>query len=710
MDFYYRKLMGNGAITSKFRVSSLVGPTFIQLKQSNLRGKAGDDELKNDSNETSRSTSAGEQIVTSESSSIVGSESTVTDKSESRDSSNESTLEASDSIEEPVSRITIPSILELEANLNNSETPIETSKTHHPNNCNRCYRLKKKCSREYPKCSTCHKTGSECEYIIRSNKRRKRVDRADKVVFKVNGKYGGDLNEESPKKRSNFEHRDLIDESKNLPVTLVTVKKVSTPTPKLQHPDITSPSPTSPTLQHPNSQVVFINGDSEKSYPPKKPSNSKVIKKSLTTTTFSTNLKEEFVTIPAIKNPELPHTFIRNYFENFSSRYPFLNKTKILESLANANFEQELIVNLDTYLVMSIGCLVYDKLVFQEIFSEKNIESVIDVLDLDMEGALEVEITDNLTLLLLLNIYSIVSLNSVLAWNVLSLLTKLVLQLHLYRGTHERIVWSVHNLDSELSLLYKRPGLFPRAYNKSEIPKAKLYEDEDLSLVALEIEYCKMSSTILDLKLRADLQIEDLNQTNLQEISERLERWRVSLSSSVNASALFQDTRALINLNYFYLHVELDQLSPIELLQFVFQFLSNSFSLLISENAKNEKDNLRILLQSSLTWFIKLNNVIRYTLVLMLKMLSSTRATLETSLKLNEFNSNLQLIVNLLRYVKEGSLLKGDNGVEVLHRLSLQLSGFDLLLSRNGEKEVLTAEIEKVRLRFCKAVIGCNRP
>ena len=150
MDYYYRRLFGNGAVASKFRLDV---SSSVKLRPLDVRdgGKSPASDL---------SIKGGDDVVSQ--GSQPGSESSARSYNSPESTRNITT--------------TIPALTaRIQQNLPQTIRPIESADTHHSNNCNRCYRLKKKCLREYPKCSNCLKSGSDCEYVDRSTKRRRRA-------------------------------------------------------------------------------------------------------------------------------------------------------------------------------------------------------------------------------------------------------------------------------------------------------------------------------------------------------------------------------------------------------------------------------------------------------------------------------------------------------------------------------------------------------
>lgn len=637
MDYYYRKLMGNGAVTSKFR---LMGNTELSKEQND--GK-----------------------LTEEGGS---------------DSSSKLTIR------------------------NGYIEKIEHPDTHHSNNCSRCYRLKKKCSRLYPKCSNCEKMGAECEYLARTDKRRKRklpsvpgectmkVSEHEKETEVYEVKEKGALMLEIGADGNVSAHRLMTISS------LLSNEKADEKQDKDGNKRVI---PKRKIIRRESSGVDL-------------PVVEKLRLKKFKSGT-KTNLKDEFVTMKPIKDANLSIKFVENYFHNFEYKYPFIDKLKFLKVFEELKFTNETIVYLDVYLLMSIGCLIYDSNFktnyFDEYFNHRTISSIVDILTLNIDPELEDDL-ENIKLLLLLSIYSLYKTERDLHWELVATLSRFVSWYGFYRPSSstenstkkERIFWSIYNLDKEFSLLQDIPSQIPSdsyiGYSASiTVP---LYEGEDINLINQQIKLSKLKNTLLDLKLKA--QVGNIEGTSLSNFSGELEKWRISASSTVHNSLAnnpyLQDFISVINLEYYYLSIELDQISSSESLQFTLQFLSNSYSLFMIENSKN---NVEISLNSIL-WYASFFKVIRNNLLSLIEILKLDNPKKSTSiLKISELNGNLQLVINLLRYVYQIPNLslelqeKIKTGVEVLTSLNLKLIRLDICAGSEDQRKELIKETEHIK-------------
>ncbi|CAI5757907.1 unnamed protein product [Candida verbasci] len=584
MDFCYKKSMGNGTITSKFRLSQ--PPTTIIPNQSNLR------------------------TIISE-------------------------------IEES----------KVEHSIKSPE--IETKETHHPSNCNRCYKLKKKCSRTYPKCSHCQRTGVECEYVNRSKKRKKEIE-------------GQVLQISKPDLKQGVTSHKLISVSSLLSDEPEPTKRKIT---KKRMPTAALASSARRAKQVDRNLIDRINYNS-------------------ITTSSTTNLNEEFITLKAINIS--PIIFALNYFENYTFKYPFLNKDKYLQKLSKVDFAKESIVNLDLYLLLSIGCLLYDSKCgtnyYSEIFKEKSVLSIIDVLNFSFSEYNK----DALKLLLLLTIFGINSMNGELVWNLIGMLNRAVIKFEIYKKGDDdddetrRIFWSIHNLDKEYSLLSKKPSQFPNyKYITQGQIESPLYENENISLINHNITLCKFQDSILDLLLTN-------SNENLSKISGDVGKWSSTTTKEIRQKFIQQpDLQDLIPWLYFqsfYLQAELDSLSTTKSIRFSSQFIFYSFTLMILGSDKSEKPNYKISISSSLFWYAQLFNVLNYSINTFIHFLETEEED-NLRVKIVDFNSYLHQLLNILKYV---SGRNQDKINQEINNLITNLDDLSIQLMSEDKNSILT--------------------
>lgn len=588
MDFYYRKLMGNGTVASKFRLN-------VSSNPSDVRGFKGD-------------------------------------------------------------LTKLPLIP--------SDTPIESVGTHHPSNCVRCYKLKKKCSRTYPKCLYCLKTGSQCEYIDRRTKKHK----LDDDVVREDTSHSLLI--------ASLVHKD--DEFENIDMAQVMPKMAPKTAPK-----IGAPGRFADKLSR---KIVALAVDNS----------------------LKQKLLDEFLAIKAIPDERLPSAFAHTFFANYEWKYPFMNSPEFMATFRDYHFEKETFVNLDVYLIMAVGCIIYDAnnntRFYEEYFSDKLIESIVDIISYDVRSEEDLHTAH---LLILLSIYAVNASNANLVWNIMGFLNRLLIFLTDFVGNsnqcmRKRCFWTIFNLDKELSLMFDKPSQFMPAplIKLSSTFEETLYEGEDASLAALMTQGVVLHQ-LQDRMISLRLGMLPKTEAALVEYSADLEKWRIGILLLVHSEyadlPLLPNFIGLVNLDYYYLLIELDQLSATESFQFTLQFLSNSFSLLLSE-LTDSKGVIGTSLYS-LFWFHKFFKVVEYNLLPLVRIFASDISRADLSLRLSDFNSNLQLIVNLLKFLLNSRLRpeqfvgKLEGYVAKLNALNSRLMGYNVL---SADKEQHARLVEDV--------------
>lgn len=529
--------------------------------------------------------------------------------------------------------------------------PVENGATHHPSNCVRCYKLKKKCSRTYPKCLYCTKAGSECEYIDRKVKKpcveKAVVPKSVSIALLVHS-------EETEQPFENIE----LPPTEQLASKSAIAKKI-------------------------NNRAISRQPSAG---PP--------------------NLLDEFLVVKPIEDELLPLAFVRAYFASYSWRYPVVDQRTFNQSFEAISFNTETLVPLDVYLVMAVGCIVFDcnhgTSHYNTIFSDKMIESIVDIITYDPETD-----TQSSTLLVLLCIYAVNASNRDLAWSILGFLNRSIIYKTDFLGTStgfsKNVFWAVHNLDRELSLMLNKPSQFvPVSIIRQSTDFSDIESDENLAtLMTKAVELHKLQDRVLSLKLGLQANTKDA----LRQLSSDLEAWRVSVLLVVHSEyadlPLLTRVIGVVHLDYYYLLIEIDQLSSTESFQFTLQFLSNSFSLLLNELSSN-KDVSGISLYLFF-WFLKFFKVIDYNLNSLLKTLHNKKVPRsDVSLRLSDFNGNLQLIVNLLKYLLNSSQSpeqykpKMTSWVKRLTLLNIKLMGSDILSASEEQYNDLLAKVDSI--------------
>lgn len=556
---------------------------------------------------------------------------------------------------------------------------VESPSTHHPNNCVRCYRLKKKCSRSYPRCLNCLKSGSVCDYVERNNKRTKRDQKL--AQLQEQGSQGA-TKTNSPV--LNIDKDVKMNPSYHKPVSI-----------------------SSMLLKDMNEENVRINRtkvSGEQSI--------ELLALKSTELTSMNNPKEEFMTMKPIEDEELPMIFISNYFSNYEHRYPFINKKLFLEEFKKIDFKNEAIITLEVYLIMSIGCLIYDSgkenRLFDSYFSEKVIRASLEVLNYNINSTTEDDL-ENMKILLLLTIYSLNVSNESLCWSLVGILDRLVIKLDLFKNSStvikERIFWSTYIQDKELSLLLGRPSQLPNDsfIGLSPVLSSVFYEGEEIGIINQIVKFSQLQSSLLTLKFTVTTLSDEIKSEQLKEYSRKIENWRIETSSviqkTISQTVFLKDHITFINMDYFYLLIELDQLSSTESFQFTLQFLSNSFTLLLNDNSKT---NIEISL-NNLYWYKKLFNVILFNLDSLdgiITVCSSEQNSVELTLKFGECYGNLQLIVNIMRYAQSrsrGFQERVKESSDLLEDLNKSCSAVNISETTAEEKSALSREISNLR-------------
>lgn len=488
------------------------------------------------------------------------------------------------------------------------------------NNCTRCYRLKKKCTRALPKCSNCTKSGADCEYVMRTKKRRR------KITFRI----VNDQLEGEPRPTTGI--FPLVTEPTSGPSTLFsafgdgggsTTISLSEPTAtkdKLVTVSsmLTNTNDPSSAVRKPSTSVSHKRNvsDNVTGGPVSRPKSKgredtpllvlgRIFKNKAATienNQASSVIQDEFITMNSfLGETSLPQIFVVNYFYNYCLKYPFMNEEEFMTKFRNINFSKECIVPLDVYLVMAIGALVYDvqrgSKYFGKYFNERQIENIIDVINVNLdETSKELELESNIVVLLLLAIYGLI-VNHKMLWDLIGILDRVVVQSELYKESEsrynnvliQRLYWTVFNLDIEISLIRDKMPQLP-THRQWTIPFTEsLYPKENLELVNLQMEMYEIVLQIVDLKSRRSVgkvtpeQVTDL----LNSLLKSLDKWRKNIvaiyHTELATKTYLEECVAVCNLNYYFLLIEIDQMSSSESLQFTLQFLANLFTLMMNE-------------------------------------------------------------------------------------------------------------------------------
>lgn len=558
---------------------------------------------------------------------------------------------------------------------------IERPDTHHHNSCERCYRLKKKCLREKPECATCAKMKMSCEYVDRSHKRRKREDKGatpgggGAESKEVNNASGGEVNAEINEPKQSEPNRG----SSDLSLANASEDSAPPPSPKVSgtadetavefrfvepHLQTVSNTPVAPRdnvrafegARNSRLSVSLLISPDDRQL---KNHVCRQIKRQVMKPVQLSSIREEFTTLAALGDIELPKVWLMNYWENFGHTYPFVNLDEAREQLSKIDFQSELIVPFDLYLILAIGSITYDsrtllegdeKLSFEKHFSQDTIELMVEFLNLGMASLEHPSTVDNLRILLLLAVYAVVLLNETQLWNWVGILCRSVLRLGLYRSLlifFNRVWWSVYNLDKQTLVLMNSPsGLLDSKFVNQKYPIVeRLWPDEDLDMVNQEIARHQFLDDLLLPMLVPGVPVDTT------ELSHRLELWRKGATACIHRRATnVEYATAMVNIDYYYMCTEIDQLSPLELLQFTLHFLLNLFRLAIREESLAKYQIKQLLL---LFWYLKFFKVVDNFLNLLRRLVALDLNRVDLGVKLTEYVLILLVMMNLLKYMLE---------------------------------------------------------
>lgn len=531
--------------------------------------------------------------------------------------------------------------------------PSGLASSHHDSNCVRCYKLKKKCSRTYPLCDYCLRSGTACKYIERRRKKQKLEEPSEGGAMVLLP-----INKPSAVSISSLVNRDETEELfRNIDVSNLL------------------PPRTLPRNGPSDSLRTLGRGKHYLSL------HRKLL--SLTVRLQSHHkLLDELLVVKAITDLSLPSSFMHTFIANYEWKYPFMPQLRLIQRFKTLSFDTETLVNLDIYLAMAIGCITFDlihsTLHYSSYFSDTHIESILDVITYDFAVDEDFETTN---ILIFLSIYAINVSNTPLIWSILGFLDRYIIYNSDFRNSsndklRQRAFWSVFNLDKELSLMLHKPSQFiPTKIIGMSVDFSSLLLDGELShlasLMASAVDLHKLQDRMLSFLLG----LEEPSKAMLTKYSSDLEAWRVRLLLLIHTEyaelLLLQNFIGLVNLDYYYLLIELDQLLSTELFQFTLQFLSNSFSLFLSEHS--EKKGVVGTSMHSLFWYLKFFKVVEYKLQALVRVLKSELSKTDLNSRLNDFTSNVQLIINLINF-----LLNNGAGPR---RFEAQLRSYSALLT-----------------------------
>lgn len=559
------------------------------------------------------------------------------------------------------------------------------------NSCHRCHRLKKKCSKDFPSCLYCIRTSNDCFYLNKSHIKSKNSNEDFKSKSSILPEIMKPEKENITILR-NWIHKDIesYDDNSGDGINNVIPGIVQQSNNGTNPPPVSSNNGTGvqagkegPNPNSENMHQTMHNANCANEIPPHKilrtktlsissllsdvtPGDSnervncKLISKALKLNKHS---DEEFVTLKPVSDGKLPLAFAANYFCNYSHIYPIFSEDQIMLKLKSMDFAKENVINCHTYLILSIGCLIYDSIFmtkhFGKCFSESLIDSVIDITNFNPKSCSSESQLNDLKTMILFTVYYMNRNDDLVVSNMITILSRIILKFEFYKlNASDKfkmikncIFWTVINLDFEFNLIIHNPvavslDLWKLLYYKNSklqlLTASPSTNADDVVYSNRIIEFNLLQKRIIDLKVVTKVAGDNQEMTELKEISKAVEVWRVNSTGCV--SKLFEDNHEdakfyslMVNLHFFYLLIESDQLSTTKNSEFSLQFLS-IFYQLTSQINPHKQTGLAI---NNLIYIYKLMNVVKYNLI-----------NIKIQSLFSNFKMNLPVITNLFRILR----------------------------------------------------------
>lgn len=592
--------------------------------------------------------------------------------------------------------------------------PLELSTTHHDSNCVRCYKLKKKCSRTYPSCDYCRRLKTPCEYVDRRKRRLHFEDSGEAKEGEVTTTSQGVTDSRPPILIASLVNHDQTGASASADAHAPTDAHADAEEFRNIDPDASNrastggPSGVGSSRTHSRMAVTASAAMSRRK--PAASVSRNIVSMSVVDRNADT-LQSELLAVRPIADVSLPSAFVHTFFANYEWKYPFLARHEFSKKLDGLLFQNETLVGLDVYLVMAIGCIIYDTNFgtqhYADVFSDSFVELIVDMISYDIKSE---EDLHKAHLLILLSIYAVNVGNVNLLWNIVGFLNRLIVFLTDFSGKtnacmRKRCFWTVFNLDKELSLVLDKPSQFvPTRIIKLSSDFADTLHTGELERSAAFMSLSVTLHMLQDCMISYRLGLAPVQKEALNQFSADMERWRVGLQLLLHTEyaelSLLQNFTGLMHLDYYYLQIELDQLSSTESSQFTLQFLSTSFSLLLSE-VSDKKDSGGTSIYS-LFWFLKFFKVVEYSIDSLLRLLRTCDNKRDLMMRLNDFNTNVQLEINLLKFLLNSKSKpprftpRLESYLVKLKTLSQKLVSFNPFAGEEKDVEKLTQEITEM--------------
>lgn len=551
---------------------------------------------------------------------------------------------------------------------------------HPVKSCSRCYRLKKKCLRDLPRCSLCTASHQECVYTERKVRKRKSSGDASSPVFLVSLESFRDIDQE---KSSWVQPADPIPESDHgiiigpQPADRLQDREEKNASPTQEHrkshgsaqestpagrepANINVSNCDRPGLRRPSIDKserlrrFASRADSTRSFKAQKTDSwYNTTMHRYADATNSYNAAEEFLATKSIADRELPSRFAAAYFNTYNKIHPLIDEQAIIDTVTKTDFSNGLIVSVEIYVVLAIGCRIYDYEKktdhFAGSFSHKNVDSVLDMLDLGItERTPPDSAAYNMRLLLLVILYNMCVLDDTKCQRLLGVASLISIQLRYYctSDSHaQQIFWLLYILDKHSSLVWSRPLFLPQdAFILIPLP-VQCAPQAKGSFTQHQVVLARIRGRVLSRKLGDDA-------CKAKELLSEINVWHTVAMTACDYDDKWKREQYIhwTNMQRFYVLVELDQIEPgiCSLLKPTMGYLSSSFASVLGEGDGALSPS------KSLVWRRELLNVVQYSLNSLLHVLLKASASnrLDVSLQLGEANCTLQVLTNLLEFLR----------------------------------------------------------
>lgn len=341
--------------------------------------------------------------------------------------------------------------------------------------CQRCRKLRKKCSKHLPACSTCLKMGEDCEYM-------------EKTVL-----------EQFKIKRRRDDNTELLPSLKDQLSANYTHNKPALPA-LSSHLNNQLPPITLPRINHAQLQKVKL----DKEVPKQSNQSPNIdIQHALLSTLIDLgkhNLAPRALdTEPLMISQEHALRYAESFFENFYTLAPFLRRSQFLQSLQTANLFNvlnppqgatpfELRVSFRVYLVLNVG---YKNLTSSGLLSNAEVKAHSHVFTPQriiewITRSLSFRTNEDIECMALLVIDSFFTKNCLSTSNLTNLLTGLVLRYHYHRRLSSReaskmtstdiemryrLFWTVYTMDRTVANYLNKPVSIPDELVSTPRPK-----------------------------------------------------------------------------------------------------------------------------------------------------------------------------------------------------------------------------------------------